>query len=214
MEPIISNFEENADRSRESKRKKRRRIETDNHDQLKNNNSQIRWRSATEQQTYSSKLAEALRHVRRRTFATAPSTVTSRSRAVRETADKVLAIAAKGRTRWSRAILSSRLKLQLKNHKKVKAKSKLVAIGNSRLKSPAVGVQKKKLPALQNRVRVLGRLVPGCRKLSLPSLLEEATDYIAALEMQARAMATIAELLTGSSTAGNIAESSNRLEMS
>lgn len=209
MASIISNYEEHREdtssSSRESKRKKRRRIDTVNQNQSSNNNNnqnqnQIRWRSSAEQQTYSSKLIEALRHVRRRNQMPAP---VSGSRAVREAADKALAIAAKGRTRWSRAILTNRLKLRLKNHKKAKARSKMLppplqpVTGTSRL------AEQQKLPALDKRVKVLGRLVPGCRKLSFPNLLEEATDYIAALQMQVRTMAALAEILTGSQNSGS-----------
>ncbi|GMG99784.1 hypothetical protein Nepgr_001624 [Nepenthes gracilis] len=206
MASMSFNFEENVDRSRELKRRKRRKIETVNQDRAKNN--QIRWRSIAEQQTYSSKLVEALRHVRQ---TSAASNVSSRSRAIRETADKVLAISARGRTKWSRAILTNRLKLRLKNHKKANAKPRMASPGNRRSNNPPNGVQKKRLPALERRTRVLRRLVPGSRKLSLPNLLEEATDYISALEMQVRAMASVAEHLTGAS---NLAESSNRLGMS
>ena len=65
--------------------------------------------------------------------------------------------------------------------------------GDIRSKKP---VARKKVPAVQRKVRFLGRLVPGCRELSLPKLLEETTDYIAALEMQVRAMTAVAGVLT------------------
>ncbi|CAF1924377.1 unnamed protein product [Brassica oleracea var. botrytis] len=67
--------------------------------------------------------------------------------------------------RWSRAVLATRVRASLKKHKKEK------------------------------KLKILGRLVPGCRKVTVPNLLDEATDYIAALEMQVRAMESLAELL-------------------
>ncbi|XP_058211271.1 uncharacterized protein LOC131323472 [Rhododendron vialii] len=48
------------------------------------------------------------------------------------------------------------------------------------------------------KVKVLGRLVPGCRKRMLSVILEEATDYVAALEMQVRAMGALTDLLAPS----------------
>ncbi|GER51776.1 basic helix-loop-helix (bHLH) DNA-bindingsuperfamily protein [Striga asiatica] len=69
-----------------------------------------------------------------------------------------------GRSRWSRAVLMSRLKVKF---------AKKMSQRNS-----------KGIPAFQRKAGVLGRLVPGCGKQSLPVVLEEAADYIAALEMQ------------------------------
>lgn len=189
---LIPNPEINADTSGESKKRKRKKSAKDQ----KQNQNQIKWRSESEQQIYSSKLMEALRHVRRNS---SPSK-SANGRLVREAADRILAVAAKGRTRWSRAILTSRLKLKFNKHKK----QKVVVAGNSKLKKSGTSVsklnEKKRQPAFQRRMRVLGRLVPGCRKLSFPNLLEEATDYIAALEMQVRAMTALTELLSSSGT--------------
>ncbi|CAI9769332.1 unnamed protein product [Fraxinus pennsylvanica] len=67
---------------------------------------------------------------------------------------------------------------------------------------------KKKLPPVQSKLRVLGRLVPGCRKLALPNLLEETTDYIEALQMQVNAMTFLTGLLT---SGGSLIDSSDRL---
>ena len=72
--------------------------------------------------------------------------------------------------------------------------------GDNRLKKP---VSKKRLPPLQRKVKVLGRLVPGCQKISFPSLLEEDTDYITDLQMQVRAMTVLSELLGGGGGNGN-----------
>ncbi|CAK9187323.1 unnamed protein product [Ilex paraguariensis] len=144
-----------SSRSSELKNKRRRKVITDNQiEQVKINPT--RWKSIAEQQIYSTKLIDGLRQVRRSFNSTAIPPVTTRL--IRETADRVLAVAAKARTRWSRAILTSRLR---------------------------------------RKVKVLRRLVPGCRKLSFPNLLEETTDYIAALEMQVQALTG---LLTGRNT--------------
>ncbi|KAI9081054.1 hypothetical protein K1719_037034 [Acacia pycnantha] len=151
----------------------------------------VRWRSDTERRIYSSKLIEALRHVLRRNPSLPPKR--GGGREIRETADRVLAATAKGRTRWSRAILASplgRWRLQ-RQHKKVKKMTR-------GLKKPNIRKERRRSPALQKKARVLGRLVPGCRKVSFPNLLEETTDYISALEMQIRAMTTLTELLAGS----------------
>ncbi|KAE8010351.1 hypothetical protein FH972_006726 [Carpinus fangiana] len=174
----------------ESNRKKRRKTGDEARDP--NTGTETRWRSEREQRIYSTKLFEALRQVRRNS---SPAFKVSGGLQVREAADRVLAVSAKGRTRWSRAILTSRLGLRLGcNNKHKKAKAGKVT-GSNRLKRPA---KKRHLPAVQRKAKVLSRLVPGCRKVSFPNLLEEASDYIAALEMQVRAMTALTELLTGS----------------
>lgn len=201
--PTVSNPDANSNRSRESKRKKRRKIGDAGEIEPLTSLNQSRWRTDTEQQMYSSKLLQALRHIRRSNDNTSP---VDAGRAVRETADRVLAVTAKGRSRWSRAILTGRLSLRLsqinKKHKKAKLNS-----GNIKSKKPAA---KKRLPALQRKVRVLGRLVPGCQKLPFPNLLEETTDYISALEMQIRAMTFLTGLLSAGG-AGSVAAHPDRL---
>ncbi|RWR76425.1 transcription factor bHLH147-like protein [Cinnamomum micranthum f. kanehirae] len=153
--------------------------------------SQTRWKTESEQRSYSSKLLEALQQVRRNPPASAAP---APSRAVREAADRVLAKAARGRTRWSRSILSSRLRL-----KKIGRRKKKAVTGSFRSKKGREKIFRsieKRVPGTEGRERTLGRLIPGCRKLSFPVLLEEATDYIPALEMQVRAMAALVELLS------------------
>ncbi|KZV47412.1 hypothetical protein F511_07826 [Dorcoceras hygrometricum] len=142
--------------------------------------SRARWRTQHERLIYSSNLVDALRSLRR------PD-----SSAVRDAADKALAVSAKGRTRWSRAILTGRLSLRLSQ---INLRHKKVGKPVAGQKKPAA---RRNLPPLQRKVKTLSRLVPGCRKLSLPHLLEETTDYIAALEMQVKAMALLTGLLNG-----------------
>nr|WKV22684.1 bHLH16 [Bupleurum chinense] len=195
---LISNPVTTSDRSRESsRRKKKKRSQISRENQSQNpNTDQITWKSETQQQLYSSKLLQALRQVRLDSSSSAPR----RGKAVREAADRVLAATAKGKTRWSRAILTNRLKIKfIKNSRR----RRVAVSGAGRLpKKPKVSILKlksKNLPAVQRKARFLGRLVPGCRKQPLPVVLEEASDYIAALEMQVRAMASLADLLSGGS---------------
>ncbi|XP_075474303.1 transcription factor bHLH149-like [Primulina tabacum] len=169
----------NPDTNSDLSRKKRNKAGSGG---ISRESSRARWRTETEQRIYSSNLIDALRSLRH------PD-----SSSVRDAADKVLAVSAKGRTRWSRAILAGRLSFRLsqinRRHKKA---AKPVAAS----KKPAA---RNNLPPLQRKVKALSRLVPGCRKLSLPNLLEETTDYIAALEMQVKAMALITGLLNATS---------------
>ncbi|RZR99324.1 hypothetical protein BHM03_00028880 [Ensete ventricosum] len=156
-----------------------------------------KWKTEGERKNYSSKLIQALRVVRRSSCPApaAAATDCSRSRAVRVAADRALAVTARGRTRWSRAILSRRT-LKLRSRARVARPKPSAAAAGPR------AAERRKSPALEQKARVLGRLVPGCRKLPLATLLEEATDYIAALEMQVRAMSAVAEILSAAAAGG------------
>ncbi|XAR56978.1 hypothetical protein NMG60_11024967 [Bertholletia excelsa] len=202
---LISNPVMNSRES--SKRRKKKKVVQAARDQAGVQtgalNGLAQWKSEAQQEVYSSKLVQALRQVRLGSCPTAPR----RGRAVREAADRVLAATARGRTRWSRAILTSRLKLKFMKNKR----QRVSATGNIRSRKPRVSIwrlKSKNLPAVQRKVRVLGRLVPGCRKEPLPVILEEATDYIPALEMQVRAMSTLVTLLSGSGSPQNQPSSS------
>lgn len=152
----------------------------------------VPWRSDTEQRIYSRRLVEALRR-------TSSAAIKPRAAGeVRETADRVLAVTARGRTRWSRAILKRWRKLRTQ-HKKAKKNASSAGLKRKRIARE----RRNRLPAVQKKARVLSRLVPGCRKISFPNLLEETTDYISALEMQVRAMTALAELLAAGAPAGN-----------
>ncbi|KAK1408361.1 hypothetical protein QVD17_40075 [Tagetes erecta] len=208
LNPLTSNTERMTtarDSSlRRRKRKKMQRqsesaemIETDK--KLCKNDYQItQWKSEAQQRVYSSKLLQALRQIRFR------NAQNSGAGTIRETADRVLAVTAKGRTRWSRAILTNKLKLKfMKLNRKQRG-----LIATSRMKKPKMklnmnmNMKKKNLPEVQRKTRVLGGLVPGCQKQRLPVVLEEATSYIPALEMQVKAMAALVELLSGGSSSG------------
>ncbi|KAL1564419.1 transcription factor bHLH149-like protein [Salvia divinorum] len=166
--------------------RKRRKIDPDSQTRIPAETGLTRWRTQAEQLIYSSKLVDALR---------SPDSDSVTGRAVRDAADRVLAVSARGKTRWSRAILTNRLSLRLAH---INRKHKKAPKPTARSMKPA---PQKKLPPVQKKVKVLSRLVPGCRKVSLPNLLEETTDYIAALEMQVRAMTFLTGLLNGGGSA-------------
>ncbi|KAJ0264288.1 Transcription factor bHLH147 [Hirschfeldia incana] len=162
-----------------------------------------KWRSEKQQQIYSTKLVHALRELRISQPSPNPR---NGGRAVREVADRALAVAARGKTIWSRAILSKAVKLKFRKHKRQRIITNhaltptVIATGSIRSKKQRTGtvtrVKAKGLPAVQRKVKVLSRLVPGCRKQTLPVVLEETTDYIAAMEMQIRAMTALLSAVT------------------
>lgn len=197
---MISNPVPNTDRSRDAKRRKKKaqlRQQLRQEDQ-----SNPKWKSQAQQQIYSSKLRQALARVN-----LGSSAPPRRGKAVRDAADRVLAVTAKGMTRWSRAILTNRLKLKFTKHKRQR-----LTTPPTRSKKPRVSVYRLKgkgSPGVQRKVRFLARLVPGCRKEPLPVILEEAIDYIPALEMQVRAMSALFNLLSGGGAASTSAPPSS-----
>ncbi|CAL9214274.1 unnamed protein product [Arabidopsis halleri] len=198
VESLFPSIENTSESSPESRRKKPRISETAEAEaeieaRRINEESLKRWKTNRVQQIYASKLVEALRRVRQRssTVNETDKVVSGAAREIRETADRVLAASARGTTRWSRAILASRVRAKLKKHRKAKKST-----GNCKSRKGVTEANRIKLPAVDRKLKILGRLVPGCRKVSVPNLLDEATDYIAALEMQVRAMEALAELLT------------------
>ncbi|KAJ8626841.1 hypothetical protein MRB53_020148 [Persea americana] len=169
---------------------------------------ETRWRTAAQQRIYGQRLLQALKSARRSSSSSQPL---APSRAIKEAADSALALTAKGQTRWSRAILSRRWrtrKLLLKAGGKIRSRSSnpkrigRPGLGSGSPSDPRQGEEEK----VRVRLRVLSRLVPGCRKLSTPTLLEEAADYVAALEMQVKAMRTLSDLFS-SATLSSRAES-------
>lgn len=166
--------------------------------------AQTKWRTVSQERIYGQRLLDAIKSTKN---SSQPAKLAP-SRAIKEAADSALALTAKGQTRWSRAILSRRRRLNRKLS--IKAGSKIRRCSGRRWvgKSDPVRTQakKKKMEGEEeegekvgDRLRVLSRLVPGCRKLSTPTLLEEAADYVAALEMQVKAMRALADLLSSTS---------------
>lgn len=189
VQPITSS---NSDRSRRKRKKK-----SPSSVASSPSPSLQKWRSEKQQQIYSTKLVRALRELRI-SQPSSSSSIPRGGRAVREVADRTLAVAARGKTLWSRAILSKAVKIKFRKQKRQRISnpvtSRLITTGSIRSKKQRATVMRLKakgLPAVQRKVKVLSRLVPGCRKQTLPVVLEETTDYIAAMEMQIRAMTAI-----------------------
>lgn len=152
-----------------------------------------KWQTRREHEIYSSKLFEALRLVRAGSPASS-TTTPARSRLVREAADRALAL---GLLRHPRVPLPSSPGCPPPSPSRHPS-----AAGTSAAPGKA-----SKTPALARKAKVLGRLVPGCHKLPFPALLSEASDYIAALEMQVRAMTALAEVLSSVSSSASASAS-------
>ncbi|KAK3126081.1 hypothetical protein QOZ80_7BG0613600 [Eleusine coracana subsp. coracana] len=169
--------------------------------------SSSKWRARRTEETYSSKLIQALRLVRAAAAAGTTTTTSSstRSRDVRDAADRALAAAARGRSRWSRAILARRRTTLLRARLHHPVPIPMAGSSSSNWNSNSSSNSSHQQRHQQNheeveKAKVLGRLVPGCRKLPFPALLAEVSDYIAALEMQVRAMTALAQALSTASS--------------
>ncbi|KAG9447496.1 hypothetical protein H6P81_013624 [Aristolochia fimbriata] len=159
---------------------------------------QTKWRTPAQEKIYGQKLLEAIRTARDASQPSRPCP----SRAIKDAADSALAHAAWGQSRWSRAILSRqwrKRKLLLKMGGKIRRSAAAAARRRTEKSVPfptVVVPPGEKEEKFRERLMVLSRLVPGCRKLSTPTLLEEAADYVAALQMQVKAMRLLADRLS------------------
>ncbi|RWW09031.1 hypothetical protein GW17_00027504 [Ensete ventricosum] len=154
--------------------------------------AETKWQTAAQEQVYGRRLLEALRPT-----GGAPAG----PRAVKEAADSALALTARGQSRWSRAILLGRCrprrKLLLKAGGRIRrGRRQPRSSAPVPLQQVSAELRGKKV---RDRLRLLGRLVPGCRKLSASGLLEETADYVAALEMQVKTMRALTEALSAAS---------------
>ncbi|CAH8260791.1 unnamed protein product [Arabidopsis lyrata] len=194
-----------SDRSRRKRKKKSSPTSLDSSPSP--STSLEKWRSEKQQQIYSTKLVRALKELRisQQPSSSSSSSVPRGGRAVREVADRALAVAARGKTLWSRAILSKAVKLKFRKQKRQRISNPVTtttlttgSIRSKKQRATVLRLKAKGLPAVQRKVKLLSRLVPGCRKQTLPVVLEETTDYIAAMEMQIRTMTAILSAVSSS----------------
>ncbi|CAH8316709.1 unnamed protein product [Eruca vesicaria subsp. sativa] len=163
-----------------------------------------KWRCEKQQQIYSTNIIQSLRELR--ISAAANPSPRGGGRAIRDAAYRSLAVTARGKTLWSRAILSKAVKVKLNKFRKQNwVRNPNPRTGNNRLmkkRATVLRLKAKGFTAVQRKVKLLSRLIPGCRKQPLPVVLEETTDYIVAMEMQIRALnAIISAVGSGSSSA-------------
>ncbi|GJR83672.1 hypothetical protein Tco_0154457 [Tanacetum coccineum] len=156
-------------------------------------NESTSWKSKDQQELYRSKLVQALRQIQLRSSPLS-------GHVVREAANQVLAMTAKGHTRWSQAILTNKVKRKAIKHN-LRQRRVVVAttVAKKRFSKWRIGIfrlKSKNLLALPRKARDLRHLVPGCQKQPLDVVLDEVTDYIGALQMQVKAMAALADLFS------------------
>lgn len=188
-------------------------------EQLSGSRRETAWRTGFQRQ-YLSRLVDVLRR-RRIKCAT---NVSSRSRAVKLAADLSLAMTAKGRTSWSRAILrkyifrlkKTRRKPQvIKSHGETRSaldktrpacktivsciKSVRCSLGAASKLRSAHNCQEESGGSVASRMQTLRLLVPGSRGLDTPLFLKEAADYTVALKMQVQALQALADCYSNSS---------------
>ncbi|XP_010440194.1 PREDICTED: transcription factor bHLH147-like [Camelina sativa] len=152
-----------------------------------------KWRSEKQQQIYSTNIIQSLRELRISSAAKPSSSPSPRGRggvAVRDAAYRSLAVTARGRTLWSRAILSKAVKLKFRKQNRSRDSITTRNVNNwlRKKRATVMRLKGKGLPAVERNVKLLSRLIPGCQKQPLPVVLEETTDYIVAMEMQIRAL--------------------------
>ncbi|KAG0484753.1 hypothetical protein HPP92_008649 [Vanilla planifolia] len=156
-----------------------------------------KWRSGVQQRIYGRRLIEALRATSYGGGQHPPPT--AGPRAIKDAADSALALTARGQSRWSRAILFGRCrrrKLLIKAGGKIRRQRSRRPLRKITLEAIPDIPEEMHGKKMRDRLRKLSMLVPGCRKLSATSLLEEAADYVAALEMQVKTMRALADALS------------------
>ncbi|KAJ0236680.1 hypothetical protein HA466_0253850 [Hirschfeldia incana] len=205
-----------------SRRKRKKKPTSPPSPSLSSSQSSVqKWRSEKQQQIYSTNIIQSLRELRINASTDPSAKLSPRGggRAVRDAAYRSLAVTARGRTLWSRAILSKSVRVKLKFRKQNRLRTSnshptVVSItGTNRLRKKRATVLRLKakgFTAVQRKVKLLSRLIPGCRKQPLPVVLEETTDYIVAMEMQIRALnAIISTVGSSSAVPGSLPETVN-----
>ncbi|XP_020598684.1 transcription factor bHLH147-like isoform X2 [Phalaenopsis equestris] len=171
-----------------------------------------KWRSGAQQQIYGRRLLEALRATR---GGGAGGTPPAGPQAFKDAAYSALALTARGQSRWSRSLLFGRCRrreLLLKAGGKVRRRRpprplRKIMAGAALEPPPALKGKK-----VRDRLRLLSKLIPGCRKLSTPILLEETADYVAALEMQVKTMRALTDALSAAALSSPTVESAPAAE--